>query len=70
MCRPGGGGDELPIHVGFIYWDIHIPATRAIYIWAHGWVSGAAFAFDNAGCGQELGTVANSGDRFVLSSKC
>ena len=65
MCRPGRGGHQVPIHVGLVDTDVHELPAGARHVRPHGRVRRTALPLENACRRQELGAVADGGERLV-----
>ncbi|SCU77220.1 conserved hypothetical protein [Cupriavidus necator] len=65
MRGPGRGSDEVAVGMGLVNGNIGIGAAGQLYLGRAGRVGGAGLAFEHACRGQQLGAVADRGDRLV-----
>src|SRR5579863_5055325 len=66
MGWPGGAGDQVAVGdgVGHFYWGVG--GAGVFDFWSAGGIGAEAFAFDDAGGGENLRAVAERGDGFIV----
>jgi len=69
VSRPGRSGNQIAVCMSLIYRDIHIIASGTGDIGTDCRVGRTAFAFNDTGSGQHLGTVAYGSNGFVCFGK-
>lgn len=63
--RPSGTGNQIPVDRGLVHREFHIRTAGESNVGSTGGVGVAFFAFEDAGCGENLRAVANGGERFA-----
>ncbi len=65
MSRPGGGGNQVTVHMRLVDTNIRIVPTAQAHFRSAGGIGAAGPSLQNTGGGQQLWAMADGGDRFT-----